>query len=248
MGIIKTKSEIEKIRYSAKVVAEILEYMKGFIKEGITSLEIDEKVESMIKKSGGSPAFKGWYDYPNATCISINNSIIHGIPDKTIIKNGDLVSLDIGVESKKAYGDAAYTYLVGEVSEDKKQLARVTEESLYLGIEQAIVGNRVGDIGNAVQTHVEKYNYGIVRDYCGHGVGLSLWEEPQIPNYGTPGRGRRFKENMCICIEPMINLGTGQVLVKDDGWTVVTKDGKASAHYEHQILITGNGPEILSKV
>lgn len=248
MGIIKSKSQIEKIRYASKTVAEVLERLKDFIKEGVTALEIDAYVEEYITKKGSRPCFKGWYGFPNATCISINEAVIHGIPDDTVIKNGDLVSVDLGVEWKGGFGDSAYTYLVGEVSEEKKQLAKVTEESLYKAIEQVVIGNRVGDLGYTVQEHVKKYNYGIVREYCGHGVGDSLWEEPQIPNYGKKGRGKRLKKNMCICIEPMINLGGYEVYVKDDEWTVVTKDGKPSAHYEHEILVTENGPEILSKV
>lgn len=248
MGLIKTKSELEKIKTASKIVGMILEYLKGFIKEGMTSLEIDEKIENIILKEGGTPAFKGWYEYPNASCISINNAVIHGIPDSTVIKNGDLVSVDLGVKWNGCYGDAAYTYLIGDVDEDKKLLAKVTEEALYKGIEKALIDNRVGDIGFAVESYVKKYNYGIVRDYCGHGVGNSLWEEPQIPNYGRQGHGKRFKANMCICIEPMINMGKDDVFVKEDNWTVLTRDGKPSAHYEHEILISDNGPEILSKV
>jgi methionyl aminopeptidase len=248
MGLIKTKSQIEKIRYAAKTVAEILEMLKDFVKEGVRAIEIDNYVEKYILKKGGRPAFKGWYKYPKATCISINEVVIHGIPNETIIKSGDLVSVDVGVEWEGGYGDAAYTYLIGDVKEEHRKLAKITEESLYKGIEQAIVGNRIGDIGNAVQEYVGKYSYGIVREYCGHGVGESIWEEPQIPNYGQKGTGRRLKSNMCICIEPMINLGGDEVYVKKDGWSVVTKDGKPSAHYEHQMLITDNGPEILSKL
>ncbi len=248
MGLIKSRSQIEKIRYAAKTVGEVLERLKDFVREGVTALEIDAFAEEYIQKKGGRPCFKGWYGYPNATCVSINEAVIHGIPDDTVIRNGDLVSVDLGVEWKGGFGDAAYTYLVGDVSEEKKQLAKITEESLYKAIEQVVVGNRVGDLGYAVQEHVSKYNYGIVREYCGHGVGDSLWEEPQIPNYGKKNRGKRLRENMCICIEPMINLGGYEIYVKDDNWTVVTKDGKPSAHYEHEMLITNNGPEILSKV
>lgn len=247
MGMIKTSSEIKKIRSAAKIIGEVFQRLHEVVKEGVTAIEIDSFIENYIKKQGGRACFKGWYDFPNASCISINEVVIHGIPDKTIIKSGDLVSIDIGVDWKGGIGDAAYTYLVGEVSEEKKQLAKVTEESLYKGIETVKPGSRVGDISNAVQNHVEKYNYGIVRDYCGHGVGNSLWEEPQIPNYGRAGRGRRFKQGMCICIEPMINMGGDAVYVKDDGWSVVTADGKPSAHYEHELLITEDGAEILSK-
>ncbi|MFW5799286.1 MAG: type I methionyl aminopeptidase [Spirochaetota bacterium] len=247
MGIIKSKSQIKNIKYAAKIVGEVLERLKDIVKEGVTSLEIDSFVEKYIRRKGGRPAFKGWYGYPNASCISINSAVIHGIPDDTVIKSGDLVSVDIGVEWKEGFGDSAYTYLVGDVSDEVKQLARITEESLYKAIEQSVVNNRIGDIGNTVQEYVKPYNYGIVKEYCGHGIGETLWEEPQIPNYGRKGRGKRLKANQSICIEPMINLGTGEIYVKDDGWTVVTKDGKPSAHYEHQLLITDNGPEILSK-
>jgi methionyl aminopeptidase len=248
MGIIKTKSQIENIKIACRIVAEVLEMLKEHVKEGITSLEIDTIVEKYIRKQGGTPCFKGWYDFPNATCISINEEVIHGIPNKRTIRDGDLVSIDLGVDYKGGIGDSAYTYLVGDVKEEHTLLANRTQESLYKGIEQATIGNRVGDIGNAVQTHVEQFEYGIVREYCGHGVGESLWEEPQIPNYGKKNRGKRLKENMCICIEPMINLGGDDVYVKDDNWTVVTADGEPSAHYEAEILITKNGPEILTKL
>ncbi len=248
MGMIKTKSEIANIRIASRIVAEVLELLKDKVKEGVTPLEIDEIAEKYILKQGGTPCFKGWYDFPNATCISINEAVIHGIPNKRKIKNGDLVSVDLGVNYKGGIGDSAYTYLVGDVSEDKRLLAERTKKSLYLGVEKALVGNRVGDVGNAVEEYVKQFGYGIVRDYCGHGVGNTLWEEPQIPNYGVAGRGKRFRENMCICIEPMINLGKDDVYVLEDQWTVVTKDGKPSAHYEAEMLITANGPEILSKV
>ncbi len=248
MGIIKTKSQIKNIRIACRIVAEVLELLKEHVKEGLTTLEIDSLIEKYILKQGGKPCFKGWYDFPNATCISINEEVIHGIPDKRIIKKGDLVSIDLGVDYKGGIGDSAYTYLVGEVSEEKRLLAKRTEESLYKAIDVATAGNRVGDIGNTVQTYVEQFGYGIVRDYCGHGVGESLWEEPQIPNYGRKGRGKRLKPNMCICIEPMINLGGDEVYVKDDNWTVVTSDSMPSAHYEAELLITDNGPEILTKL
>lgn len=248
MVIIKSQEEIKKIAESCKIVAEVLEGLKSFIKEGITTADIEDYVERHIYKRNAKPAFKGYRGYPSSVCTSINDQVVHGIPSKNVrLKGGDIISIDLGVLFEGFYGDAAITLSVGEVSEITEKLIKVTEEALYVGIEKAIVGNRVSDISSSIQQHVEKHGFSVVRAFVGHGIGRFLHEDPQIPNFGKPGQGMRLKEGMTIAIEPMVNIGSPDVVILDDGWTAVTLDGSLSAHFEHTIVITKNGPQILTK-
>jgi len=247
-GVPKTKKQIENIRYSCKIVAEIIEKLHDLISEGITTIDIDRYVEELILSKNAIPAFKGYHDFPNAACISINDAVVHGIPNNRPLRNGDIVGVDIGSIYNDGYSDTAFTYLIGDVSEPVKKLCKVTQESLYIGIREAKVGKRVGDIGFAISEYIKPYGYGVVEEYCGHGVGSNVWEPPEIPNYGRRGSGAELRENMVIAIEPMINLGTKKIYVERDQWTVRTKDGLPSSHYEHTILITNAGPEILTRL
>lgn len=246
MVIIRKPDEIERIRESNLIVAEVLSSLKQEVKVGVTTKELDEYCEELVRKWGAKPAFKGYRGYPYALCTSINDEVVHGMPSHRRLKEGDIVSLDFGVYYKGYYGDAAITVPVGEVSREAKRLIRVTEEALYRGIEEAQAGKRLGDISAAVQNHVERAGFSVVRDFVGHGIGTELHEDPQIPNFGTPGRGVMLREGMVLAIEPMVNSGTYRVKVLDDGWTVVTEDGSLSAHFEHSVAITANGPDILS--
>jgi methionyl aminopeptidase len=217
------------------------------MKEGMTTMQVNNIVEQFILDNGGTPTFKNYNGFPYATCISMNEAVVHGFPGEHILKSGDIISLDIGVYKNGFHGDSAYTYAVGEITEEVKQLLRVTKESLYLGIKKARHGNRVGDIANAIQEHTEKkHGYGVVRELVGHGVGRELHEEPQVPNYGKKGTGAKLKEGMVLAIEPMINLGVKEVVHLEDGWTILTKDRKVSAHFEHDVCITKGEPDILS--
>ena len=248
MIYIKSRKEIEKIEKSNIIIAEALQFIEKILEPGVDTKTIDREIENFILGKKAKPAFKGLYGFPAATCISINEEVVHGIPGKRKLKDGDIVGIDIGVNLDGYFGDAAKTFMIGDVSEKVKKLCRVTEESLYRGIEQSVVDNRIGDIGWAIQSHVEKHGFSVVRDLVGHGVGFKPHEEPQVPNYGTKGKGMRLKHGMVIAIEPMINLGTYQVLTADDGWTIYTRDHKPSAHYEHSIAILKSGPRILSKI
>lgn len=248
MIILKSQREINYLRDAGRVVAQTLEEVRKAVRPDITTQELDQIAEKYIKSCGATPAFKGYHGFPGNICASVNEEVVHGIPGLRKLKNGDNVSIDIGAVINGYYGDAAITVPVGEVDAEVQQLLDVTEQSLYKGIEQAIAGNRLGDISHAVQTHAEKYGYGVVRDFVGHGIGRNMHEDPQIPNYGIPGRGPRLKSGMTLAIEPMINMGTPDVKVLDDGWTVVTTDAKRSAHFEHTIAITPEGPEILTKL
>lgn len=249
MIVIKNAEELKKIRKSCRIVATVLEELKGFIKEGLSTKKIELFIEELIIKMGGVPAFKGYRGYPASACISINNQVVHGIPsEKVFIKEGDIVSVDVGVLLEGFYGDAAYTYPVGKISKEAQMLLKVTEEALYIGIEKAKAGNRVGDISNAIQQHVELYGFSVVRAFVGHGIGRSLHEDPQIPNFGQKGTGPKLKKGMTIAIEPMVNAGTYDVVILSDGWTAVTKDGSLSAHFEHTVAITESEPEILTKL
>lgn len=252
MVLIKTLKEIDKIRESCKIVAETLQLVKSYSKPGVTTLELDKIAEDYILSNNGIPAFKGYsqagsFDFPGTICSSIDDEVVHGIPGDRKLIEGEIISIDVGVEKDHYFGDAALTVAIGEISEEKALLMKITEESLYLGIEQAIPKNRVGDISAAVQEHVEKYGFSVVRDLCGHGVGKYLHESPQIPNFGKRGTGALLKEGMTIAIEPMINLGSHKVSVANDGWTVHTVDGLASAHFEHSVAIINGKPEILTK-
>jgi len=221
--------------------------LEELVEPGITTFELDKKAEEFIKSKGAKPGFKGLYGFPATLCVSINDEVVHGIPKNRKLEDGDIIGIDCGTYLNGFYGDHAKSFTVGKVDSKVIELLKVTKESLYLGIEQAIPGNNIGDIGFAIQNHVEKYNYGIVKDLVGHGIGEKLHEEPQIPNYGKKGRGAKIKAGMCFAIEPMINLGTDQVYTKSDSWTVCTKDGKPSAHFEHTITVTNDKPIILTK-
>lgn len=249
MIIIKNSEELEKIRKSCQIVARVIEELKTFLKEGLTTKQIELFIENLIIKMKGLPAFKGYRGYPASACISLNEQVVHGIPsDKVFIKEGDIVSVDVGVIYDGFYGDAAYTYPVGKISEEAKRLLRVTEEALYKGIGQAKAGKRVGDISSAIQKHVESNGFSVVRAFVGHGVGRLLHEEPQIPNFGKEGIGPKLRKGMTLAIEPMVNAGTYEVKILSDGWTAVTKDGSLSAHFEHTVVVTDNEPEILTKL
>lgn len=249
MIIIKSQSEINKISESCKIVAEVLQNLRSFVREGISTADIESNVEKQILRRNALPAFKGYRGYPSSVCLSINNQVVHGIPSKLVkLKNGDIVSIDLGVLLHGFYGDAAITLSIGEVSQDTKNLIKVTEESLYIGIENAVVGNRVSDISSSIQQYVESNGFSVVRAFVGHGIGRFLHEDPQVPNFGKPGQGVRLREGMTIAIEPMVNAGGPDVMILGDGWTAVTTDGSLSAHFEHTIAITKNGPEILTKI
>ncbi len=236
------------MREAGQIVAGTLAAMRKAAGVGITTLELDQIAEKYIRSCGALPAFKGYQGFPGTICASVNEEVVHGIPGLKKLKNGDTVSIDVGAVINGYNGDAAITLPIGDVDEDVLKLLKVTEESLYKGIEQANVGNRLSDISHAVQQHAESHGYGVVRDLVGHGIGRKMHEDPQIPNYGIPGRGPRLKSGMTLAIEPMINLGTHEVKTLGDGWTVVTSDSKWSAHFEHTIVLTDQGPEILTKL
>ncbi len=244
--IIRSEREIEQLKRSNAIVAEVFEKLRGLIKPGITTKELDQVAEEHILSKGARPAFKGYRGFPATLCISINNEVVHGIPGQRRLKEGDIVSLDAGVNYLGYFGDAAITLPVAEVDPEAKRLLDVTEKALYIGIEKARVGNRLFDISYAIQSWVESHGFSVVRDFVGHGIGRELHEEPQIPNFGMPHQGPRLGKGMVFALEPMVNEGTYEVRVLSDGWTVVTADGKRSAHFEHTIAITDEGAEILS--
>ncbi|KYZ77723.1 methionine aminopeptidase [Anaerosporomusa subterranea] len=248
MIILKSEREIKYMRDAGRIVAETLQEVKKAVRPEITTLQLDQIAEDYIKNCGAIPTFKGYHGFPGNICASVNEQVVHGIPSVKKLKNGDTVSIDIGAVINGYHGDAALTLPVGEIDIEVRNLLNVTQESLDKGIEKAIAGNRLSDISHAVQTHAEKHGYGVVRDYVGHGIGRNMHEDPQIPNYGIPGHGPRLKPGMTLAIEPMINMGTHAVNVLNDGWTVVTADGKPSAHFEHTIAITPDGPEILTRL
>jgi len=248
---IKTQKEIDFIRESCRIVAETLRLVKGNVKVGATTYELDRVAEDYIRSNNAIPAFKGYSQgglpgFPGSVCTSINDAVVHGIPGKAKLEEGDIISLDIGVLKNNYYGDAAITVAVGKISDEKKMLMEVTEKSLQLGIEQAKSGNRIHDISAAVQDYVERNGFSVVRDLCGHGVGKFLHEDPAVPNFGKRGTGSKLKRGMTIAIEPMVNAGGYEVITSPDGWTVITADGSPSAHFEHTILILDNSPEILT--
>ena len=244
--ILKSIEEIRKIRESALVVSKTLGMLASEIRPGITSLYLDNLAETFILDNLCKPGFKGYNGFPNTLCISINEQVVHGIPNDTPLKDGDVVSIDCGVIKDGFYGDHAYTFKVGNVEKEVQNLLEITKKSLYVGIESLIIGNKVGDIGNSIQNFIRKYGYGIVKELVGHGLGKNLHEDPEIPNYGKKDTGLLLKEGLVVAIEPMINLGTEKVDQLDDGWTIVTLDGKPSAHFEHNIAIIDGKPEILS--
>jgi methionyl aminopeptidase len=246
MIFIKTDQEVELIRKSSLLVAKAHAEVAKMIQPGVTTLQLDKRAEEFIRDNGGIPAFKGYNGFPNTLCVSPNDQVVHGIPNNIALEDGFILSVDCGVLMNGFYGDSAYTYSVGEIDEDSKRLLQITKESLYKGIEQAVEGNRVGDISFAVQQHAESNGYGVVRELVGHGVGESLHESPEVPNYGKRGNGPKLKDGMVIAIEPMINMGERRIKQHNDGWTITTLDNKPSAHFEHTIAIRKCKADILS--
>ncbi len=242
----KTREEIELMRESALIVSKTLGLMAEVIKPGITPLQLDQIAEEFIRDQGAIPGFLGLYDYPNTIITSVNEQVVHGLPTNRPLEEGDVVGLDCGALKNGFYGDHAYTFAVGEISPEIKQLLTVTKKSLYLGIEQMKAGNRLGDISYAIQNYTESFGYGVVRELVGHGLGRKMHESPEVPNYGKRGRGPMLKEGLVLAIEPMINMGTRKVIQKSDGWTIVTADGQPSAHFEHNVAIVDGKPDILS--
>ena len=247
--VCKSAAEIEKMRHSGHIVREVLDTVRALVAPGVTTMDLERAAEKKIKELGAKPAFKGYYDYPCVLCTSVNEEIVHGIPsEKRVLKGGDIVSIDCGVVLDGYYGDAAITVPVDDsVKPDVRKLLEVTEASLYKGIEQARVGNAVGDVGAAVQEYVEANGFSVVREFVGHGIGTKLHEEPQVPNFGARGHGARLREGMVIAIEPMVNCGQPGARVLDDKWTAVTTDGSCSAHFEHCVAVTKDGPVILTQ-
>ncbi|MBC7932199.1 MAG: type I methionyl aminopeptidase [Rubrivivax sp.] len=248
MIIGKSRKELEKMRAAGRLVAEVREELRRMIRPGVTTLELDMAAEKMIRDAGALPTFKGYHGFPFSICASVNEQIVHGFPSNYALKDGDIFSLDCGVTLEGYVGDTATTVPVGRVSEDVLKLVRVAEECLERAIQQCWPGNHLGDIGWAVQEYAEAHGYGIVRDYVGHGIGRKMHEDPQIPNYGKPGTGARIRSGYVFAIEPMINMGTHRTKTLADGWTVVTLDGRPSAHVEHTVAITEEGPEVLTRV
>ncbi|MFX3636492.1 MAG: type I methionyl aminopeptidase [Candidatus Pristimantibacillus sp.] len=247
MITIKTETEINRMHEAGKILAECHRQIAGLIQPGITSHEIDQFVEKLLKQYGATPEQKGYKGYPYATCASVNDVICHGFPKKEKLNNGDIVTIDMVVRLNGWLADSAWSYAVGEVSEEAGRLLQVTKESLYKGIEQAVVGNRIGDVSHAVQVYAEAAGFSVVRDFIGHGIGSDMHEDPQVPHYGPAGKGPRIKEGMVFTIEPMLNVGTYLTKIDSDGWTARTRDGQLSAQYEHTIAITANGPIILTE-
>ncbi len=245
MIILKTPGEVAVMAKASRVVAEVLEVLKTAVEPGVTTDELDRLAESEIRARGATPAFKGYRNYPKTLCASVNDQVVHGIPSKRVLKEGDIIGLDLGAIVGGFYGDSAVTVAVGQIDEHTANLVRVTQESLALGITQAVVGNRLSDISHAVQLHVEAAGYSVVTEFVGHGIGRQLHEEPQVPNYGRPGQGPRLQPGMVLAIEPMVNMGGAAVRVLDDRWTAVTVDGSLSAHFEHTIAIQPSGPALV---
>jgi len=245
---IKNEEELELMRISSKITSEALIHIRSFIKPGVSTGKLDEEIEKFIHSKNARPAFKGLYGFPANACISVNDEVVHGIPSKKrILQEGDIVSIDIGVEKNGYFGDAAFTFAVGDISQDKRKLMRVTLEALYNGIKNAKDGQRLQDISYAIQSHAEGQGYSVVRELVGHGIGKALHEEPQVHNFGTPNKGPLLKEGMVLAIEPMINQGERHVMTMEDGWTVATRDGLPSAHYEHTVVVKNGTPEILTE-
>ena len=246
MIYLKTDEEIELLRAANQIVARTLAEVAKVIAPGVTTLKLDTIAEEYIRSQGAVPGFKGYGGFPGTLCVSVNENVVHGIPSNYALREGDIVSVDCGAVKDGYNGDSTYTFCVGEVDEEVKRLLRTTKESLYIGIEHAVEGNRIGDIGHAIQEYCEKRGYGVVREMCGHGVGRKLHEDPDVPNYGRKGTGPLIKNGMVIAIEPMINMGSKNIVIERDGWTTRTKDRKPSAHYEHTIAIHHGKPDILS--
>jgi len=246
MIIYKTPAEIEIMREAAQIVSRTLGLIASEIRPGVTPLYLDKIAEEYIRSQNAIPGFLGLYDFPNTLCISINEQVVHGIPTDRVLKEGDIISVDCGALYEGFYGDHAYTFEVGEVAPKIKKLLEVTKECLDLGVAETKAGNRIEDIGFAIQQHAEKHGYGVVRELVGHGIGRTMHEDPQVPNYGRRGRGKKIQEGIVLAIEPMINLGTANVKTLEDEWTIVTADGRPSAHFEHDVAVVNGKPEVLS--
>lgn len=246
MIIAKNLEEIELMREAALVVSRTLGMLASEVKPGVTTLYLDKLAEDFIREQGAIPGFLGLYDFPNTLCMSPNEQVVHGIPNDTPLKEGDIISIDCGAIKNQFYGDHAYTFAVGEITSEIEKLLRITKESLYVGIKELKVGKRTGDVGFAIQQYCEAEGYGIVRELVGHGIGKKMHEDPEMPNYGRRGRGKKFIEGMTVAIEPMINLGTKRIEQLSDGWTILTKDRKPSAHFEHNVAIIDGKPKLLS--
>lgn len=247
MIIIKTEQEIQKMKEAGDILVEVHHQLRDFIKPGVTTMEIDEFVDELIQSLGGTAEQKGYQGYPYATCTSVNDEICHGFPSDYVLKEGDLITVDMVINKDGYLADSAWSYAVGEASEEVKNLMDVTREAMYKGIEQAVIGNRLGDIGHAIQSYTESHGYSVVREFVGHGIGKNMHEDPQVLHYGTAGRGMRLQEGMVFTIEPMINVGDWKMKLDDNGWTARTVDGSLSCQYEHTLAITKDGPLILTK-
>jgi methionyl aminopeptidase len=248
MIICKSPAEIEKLRHSGRLVRELLQEISDRVRPGVKTLELEKYAEQRLAQLGARPAFKGYRGYPCCLCTSVNDEVIHGIPSARCLNEGDIVGLDMGVVVEGYYGDSALTVPVGEIPEPARRLLRVSEEALELAIEKTRVGNRVGDVSATIQEHAEKNGYSVVREFVGHGIGRALHEEPQVPNYGQAGRGPALKEGMVLAMETMVNSGGEAVRIRDDHWTAVTADGQLSAHFEHMVAVTRNGPDVLTRL
>ena len=246
MITLKSQREIELLKIAGNIVYQTHQYLKPYVKEGITTKELDKLAEDFIRSKGATPSFKGYEGFPSTLCTSINSEVVHGFPSDRKLKNGDIISIDIGACYKGYHGDSAWTYTVGEVDEKTKQLLKDTEKALFVGLAQVKPGNRIGDIGYAIEQYAHKHNLGVVEELCGHGVGTSVHEDPEVPNYGTPNTGPRLKEGMVIAVEPMLTLGSPRIFVHDNDWTIDTQDGSLSAHFEHTVAVTKDGYQILT--
>ena len=246
MITIKSKREIELLKTAGNIVYQTHQYLKPYIKEGITTKELDKLAEDFIRSKNATPSFKGYEGFPSTLCTSINSEVVHGFPSDRKLKNGDIISIDIGACYKGYHGDSAWTYTVGEVDDKTKQLLKDTEKALFVGLAQVKPGNRIGDIGYAIEQYAHKHNLGVVKELCGHGVGTSVHEDPEVPNYGIPNTGPRLKEGMVIAVEPMLTLGRPDIFVHDNDWTIDTQDGSLSAHFEHTVAVTKDGYQILT--
>lgn len=246
MITIKSQREIELLKIAGNIVYQTHQYLKPFVKEGITTKELDKLAEDFIRSKDATPSFKGYEGFPSTLCTSINSEVVHGFPSDRKLKNGDIISIDIGACYKGYHGDSAWTYTVGEVDEKTKQLLKDTEEALFIGLAQVKPGNRIGDIGYAIEQYAHKHNLGVVKELCGHGVGTSVHEDPEVPNYGIPNTGPRLREGMVIAVEPMLTMGSPKIFVHDNDWTIDTVDGSLSAHFEHTVAVTKDGYQILT--
>lgn len=246
MITIKSKREIELFKIAGNIVYQTHQYLKPYIKEGITTKELDKLAEDFIRSKDATPSFKGYEGFPSTLCTSINSEVVHGFPSDRKLKNGDIISIDIGACYKGYHGDSAWTYTVGEVDDKTRKLLEDTEKSLFVGLAQVKPGNRIGDIGYAIEQYAHKHNLGVVKELCGHGVGTSVHEDPEVPNYGIPNTGPRLKEGMVIAVEPMLTLGRPDIFIHDNNWTIDTQDGSLSAHFEHTVVVTKDGYQILT--